>query len=277
MPNFHVSQVRSGEGWILTQSSHAGPEVIADEMPDLMAGPLLVASDELGTSPPQGGDAVAPMIHALRGEAARRFLRDHRRWSGKGAIFASVPEVPDADARRRWIPDALRPWDAERLRATFYGQSGRRFHHEGVWFATEHDRRRYVEVAVSRLLKSAGLRLPNGDVALVLELPTDSTFTADFTCSGTGDAFRITRRFPERGFVRTWSIRRGDWVAEERKLPTPGKGEGVRGRGVQWLATAGIIALSIPTFAMVALVALVAKLTVIAASTSTTRLPPAAR
>lgn len=260
MPRFHVNQVRSGEGWILTRADLAGPEDLAGDLADLLPGVLLVASEDFETWTPPGGEQLEAHLFAFRGDQAKAILRDWKRWGSRRAIFACLPAMPDADARRRWMPDALRPWDPERLKATAYGQLGREWAQQGLWFATERSRARFVELAVSRLLSRDGVRLPNGDVTLVLEMPTDSTFEADFKVSGTGESLSLKRDFPSRMMSREWTIRKGEWEAVEKRVSRASQ-QGLKARLMQAVATTGIIVLSVPVFLMVLVVALVAKVT----------------
>lgn len=260
MPKLTVSQIRSGEGWILTRFSNVGPEILADSMSDLLVGPLLVASEAFEAWTPPGGEQIEATLYAFIGDAAKAMLRDPSRWAGERAIFACVPRLPDEDARRRWISDALRPWDPVRLGATVYGQSGSGHAIEGLWFATERDRARLVEFAVTRVLAECGLRLPNGDVTLVLEMPTDSTFDATYRYSGIGDTFALKRDFPTRMLAREWFVRRGEWEAVEKRTMRA-DGTSLRERAIRFSATAGIFLLSLPVFALVALVALMTKFT----------------
>jgi hypothetical protein len=256
MARLSVTQLRSGEGWILTTLSRHGPEAVAAELPDLLVGPLLAGSE---SKPPAEGRPLGENLWAFEGDQAKRVLETLPRWAGKGAIVAAVRELPDDDARRRFIPDALRPWDAERLGATFYAQVGSRYHVRGAWFARERDRMRFVEIAFRRLAQAAGVRLPNGDVTIVFELPTDSTFEAVFQVSGSGDALRLSRRFPARGLERTWRIVKGEWEAEERRGLRPGAAGVGRSLG-QKLASASIVVLSVPVFLLVGAVALFTRL-----------------
>src|SRR5436190_522270 len=175
MAKLSISQIRSGEGWILTRLSNVGCEVIPDRMDDLLVGPLLIASEAFETWTPPGGTQQGAHLHAFTGDAAKAMLRDSSRWGSERAIFACLPRLPDDDAKRKWMPDALRPWDPERLKATFYGQVGKRYASRGFWFAKERDRARLVEASVEKILREAGLTLPVGDATIVLEMPTDST------------------------------------------------------------------------------------------------------
>ena len=268
MPTYRVNQVRSGEGWILTEPSNLGPEALASEMADLLSGPLLVASEEFETWTPPGGEQVEALIYAFIGEPAKAMLRDCKRWGRRRAIFACLPTLPDEDAKRRWMPDALRPWDPERLKATAYGQLGKDWAQQGTWFASERDRARFVELSVSRLLAQHDRRMPNGDVTLVLEMPTDSTFQAEFKVAGSGEGFTIRREFPSLQMSREWSIRKGEWEALERRTSRAAKGS-LRARFTQGLATAGILLLSIPVFLMAIVVAIVARIAGSTTSVST--------
>jgi hypothetical protein len=258
MSKLRVSQVRSGEGSILTRFSNIGPEVLPDVLPEACDGVLLVASDAFETSTPAGGEQVEAHLYAFRGEPARAMLRDPGRWASRVANFALLPAFPDEDARRRCIPQALRPWDPERMKATVYGQLGTAYAHRGLWFARDVDRRRFVEAAVSPFLAAAGHRLPNGDVTIVLEMPTDSTFEATYSAKGTGPAFTVRRRFDAAGLVREWRIDRGEWRATERRTATRA-GTGWRARLVDWAASAGIFLLSLPTFLLALAVVLIAR------------------
>ena len=268
MATFRVHQIRSGEGWILTEPSNASAEVLASDLADLVKGVMLVSSVDFVNAPPPGAEKIAPGLFAFRGDAAKAMLRDWQRWGSRRAIFALVPAVPDEDARRKWIADALRPWDAERLKATVYGQLGSEWAQRGLWFAGERERGLFVDAAVRKLLADRGARMPNGDVTIVLELPTDSTFDARFDVSGSGKDVVLRREFPSRLMSREWSIRSNDWEALERKSASK-SGKTFRERAVQALATAGIIVVSIPTFVMVLAVAVIAKLTGSATTVST--------
>lgn len=276
MPKLSVSQIRSGEGWILTRFSNIGPEILSDRMSDLLVGPLLIASEAFETWTPPGGDQIEASLYAFMGEHAKAMLRDSSRWAGERAIFACLPRLPDQDARRRWIADALRPWDPVRLGATFYGQFGNGHAIKGLWFATERDRARYVEEGVTKVLTDSGLRLPNGDVTLVLEMPTDSTFDAEYRYSGTGESFSIKRDFPTRMLAREWFVRRGDWEAVEKRT-TRATGTTLRERAIRFTATAGIFLLSLPVFALVALVAVVTRFTGASTTVSNSAPPRASR
>ena len=258
MPTYRVNQVRSGEGWILTDPANLGPEALAGDLSDLLQGPLLIASEEFETWSPPGGEQIEAHLWAFLGEPAKAMLRDWKRWGGKRAIFACLPSLPDADATRRWLPDALRPWDAERLKATAYGQVGKDWAQQGIWFATEQNRGRFLEAAVSKLLASHGVRLPNGDVSIVLEMPTDSTFEASFKVSGSGDSFSLKRDFPSQLTSREWRVRKGEWEAIEQRTSRAAKAS-FRVRFLQGLATVGILVLSIPVFLLAIAVAIVAK------------------
>lgn len=259
MSQVSVHQLRSGEGWLLTDASHADPSLIPEALSDLLIGPLLVASEEFESWTPPGGEQLEAHLHAFSGEDAVRMLREWRRWATPGALFACVPRPPDADARRRHAPDALRPWDAERLGATFYGQLGKRFAAHGLWFALERDRARYLEAAFRRLVEEAGHRMPNGDVGVVFDLPADQAVEAEFRVRGRGESFRVSRRFPELGVRRTWRVRDGEWEGEETR--TSGRRRASLGRRlVQGLASGLILVLSLPVFLLVALIALVTKL-----------------
>lgn len=268
MTTFRVHQIRSGEGWILTEPSNLSAEALADELADLVTGVMLVSSVDFVSGAPSGGEKVAPGLFAFRGDAAKAMLRDWKRWGGRRAIFAIVPAVPDEDARRKWIADALRPWDAERLKASVYGQLGSEWAQRGLWFAGERERGLFLNAAVRKLLADRGARMPNGDVSIVLELPTDSTFDARFDVSGSGKDVVLRRDFPSRLMSREWSIRSGDWEALERTSASK-SGKSFRERAVQALATVGILVVSIPTFLMVLAVALIAKLTGSATTVST--------
>ena len=276
MSKLSVAQIRSGEGWILTRFSNLGAEVLADGMSDLLVGPLLVSSEAFETWTPPGGEQLEANLFAFSGDAARAMLRDTSRWGADRGYFACLRKLPDDDARRRWIPDALRPWDPERLGATAYGQVGRRHPIQGIWFARERDRARYVETAVSKVLAAAGLRLPNGDVTLVLEMPTDSTFEGVYKCTGSGESFSMKREFPSRMLTRRWFVRRGEWEAEEKKSARRSE-TSFRERVIRATATTGIFLMSLPVFALVALVALVTKLTGSSTSVSKSAPPRALR
>jgi len=260
MATFRVHQIRSGEGWILSDPSNLGPEALSDDLSDLVVGPLLVASADFDTWTPPGGEKLGERLYAFRGEAAKTMLRDWKRWSSRRAIFACLPTLPDEDARRRWIADALRPWDAERLKATAYGQLGREWAQRGTWFASERDRSRFIEVAVTRVLSERGNRLPNGDVTIVLEMPADSTFDAQFKVSGNGESLNLRRDFPSQQMSREWSIRKGEWEAVESRS-SAGASTSWRVRLTQHLATVAILLMSIPVFLLVVIVALIAKFT----------------
>jgi hypothetical protein len=255
-----ISQLRSGEGWILTDISSLGPEALATDLADLLNGPVLIASDDFESHPPAGGQLIDAGLYAFPPEAAKALLREPQRWTKQRAIFAVVPSLPDADARRRWISDALRPWDPDRLRASVYGQLGKRFANRGLWFKDERDRARYVAAAVTKVLGERGVRLPNGDVTLVLETPTDSTFEAEFTVQGSGDALSLKRDFATRGVTRQWFVRRGEWEATERRRSTSGP-RSFRQSAAQVVASGLIFLLAIPTFLFVAMVAIITKLT----------------
>lgn len=260
MANLSISQIRSGEGWILTRLSNVGSEVLAGEMADLLTGPLLIASEAFEAWTPPGGEQLEAHLYAFQGEAAKAMLRDASRWGKDRAIFACLPALPDEDAKRRWISDALRPWDPERLKATFYGQFGKRYASRGLWFAKERDRARYVEASVAKVLAEAGLKLPTGDATIVLEMPTDSTFEGEYACSGQGASFSISRQFPSQMVARKWTIERGEWRGEQTRLSRAASLPW-RERAVRWISTAGIFLLSIPVFLLVAFVAVIAKLT----------------
>ncbi len=261
MAQLHIRQIRSGEGWFLTQAGSLGPEVIASEMPDrLDGGVLLVASEAFETWTPRGGHQIEAHLYSFSGDAAVEMLRDWRRWGMRRAILAVVPAMPDDDARRRNMPDSLRPWDPDRLKATVYGQLGKDWAQSGLWFAAERDRVRYIEAAVVKALADHGARLPNGDVTIVLDLPPDATFDAEFTLAGSGAAATIRRAMPEKGTEREWTVASNEWTATERRTRRR-SGREMKVRFAQGLATLGIILVSIPTFIMVAIVALIAKLT----------------
>jgi len=261
MAKHRVTQMRSGEGWTLTDTSNLDASILASEMSDLAQGVLLVASEDLGAQSPAGGDQLEAHLFAFRGEAIKSMLRDCKRWGSRRAIFALLPAMPDADARRRWISHATRPWDPERLKATVYGQVGGDWAVRGLWFAKEHDRARFVEASIAKVLRENGVaRLPNGDVTIVLELPTDSSFDALFSVSGSGDTLVLEREFPSRMMTRRTFIRRGGWEGEETKS---GKRSDVslKYRLTQGLVSAAIVIVSLPMFLAVMIVMLVTKLT----------------
>jgi hypothetical protein len=261
MAKHRVTQMRSGEGWTLTDVSNLDASILASEMSDLAQGVLLVATEEFEAQSPSGGEQVEAHLYAFRGDAIKTMLRDCKRWGSRRAIFALLPVLPDEDARRRWISHSTRPWDPERLKATAYGQLGADWAVRGLWFAKEHDRARFVEASIAKLLREHGVaRLPNGDVTIVLELPMDSSFEALFAVTGSGESLVLERDFPSRMMSRRSFIRRGGWEGEERKS---GKRSDVslKYRLTQGLVSAAIVVVSLPMFAMVALVALITKLT----------------
>ena len=259
MAKLVVSQIRSGEGWILTRLSNVGPEVIADRMDDLLVGPLLVASEAFETWTPPGGEQIEAHLFAFTGDAAKAILRDTSRWGGERAIFACLPTLPDADAKRKYLPDVLRPWDPDRLKATFYGQMGKRYASRGLWFAKERDRARFVEASIEKIVSAAGLKLPVGDATIVLDMPTDSTFEGEYAHSGRAESFQMSRKFSSQMISRRWTIERGDWRGEQTRL-TRASSISWRERGVRIASTAGIVILSIPVFALVTLVAILTKI-----------------
>jgi hypothetical protein len=260
MPNLRVQQLRSGEGSILTHFDSLGPECLADELSDLLEGFLVISSEAFESWTPPGGEQLEALVYAFTGDAARAMLRDHRRWDRERALFAVVPVLPDEDAKRRCMPHALRPWDAERLNAVVYGQYGSRYAHRGLWFANDEDRRRLDEVAITRLLEKAGLTLPNGDITLVLELPTDATFDATYRASGKGEGFRLRRDFPLRALRKSWWIVRGEWRGEEASLGRR-SGQAFSERLARSIASGAILLLSLPVFLLVGAVALFSRLT----------------
>lgn len=268
MPAFRVNQIRSGEGWILTDPQNVGVEAMASELADLLVGPLVIASEDFETWTPPGGEQLEAHVFAFLGDAAKAMLRDWKRWGGRRAIVACFPSLPDADARRRFMPDALRPWDPDRMKATFYAQLGKDWAQQGTWFAKERDRARFVETAVKRVLDAASVRLPNGDVTIVFEMPTDSTFEAKFDVSGSGDSLRIKRDFPSRMLSREWFVNKGEWEAVERKSSARAS-KSLKQRALSALATTGIVVMSIPVFCIVAVAAVIAKLTGASTTVST--------
>ena len=276
MSKLSVSQIRSGEGWILTRLSNVGTEVIPATMPDVLSGPLLVASEAFETWAPPGGEQLEAHLFAFVGDAAKAMLRDSSRWGGERAFFACVPSLPDADAKRRWMPDVLRPWDPTRLKATLYGQQGKGLASRGLWFAKERDRARYVEASIEKVLGEAGLKLPVGDATIVLEMPTDSTFEGDYTCSGKAESFAMSRVFPSQMISRRWTIEHGEWRGEQVRLNRAAS-MSLRERAVRITSTAGIIILSVPVFLLVSLIALLTKLTGTAVAPSKSRPPSALR
>ena len=68
MSKLAVSQIRSGEGWILTQLSNVGTEVIPSAMPDILDGSLLVASEAFETWTPPGGEQLEAHLYAFSGD-----------------------------------------------------------------------------------------------------------------------------------------------------------------------------------------------------------------
>lgn len=261
MAKLTVRQLRSGEGSILTRVSHVGPENLPDAMPDLFDGTVLLASaDSFAKAPPAGAETVSPGLFAFRGDAARQLVRAHATWAAEGGIFGIFREMPDEDSRRRSISNPERPWDPERMKALCYAQLGpaSRYAHTGTWFLAESDRRCFVETGVSKLLAEAGLKLPNGDVTLVLEMPTDSTFEAEFDVRGSGPGFSLRREFRTRGLVREWTIDRGEWRCVETRTPQAAT-RNWRERVISAVATTGIFILSIPTFLVVGVALLIAK------------------
>jgi hypothetical protein len=276
MPKLSVSQVRSGEGWILTRLSNVGPEILAGPMADLLTGPLLIASEAFETWTPPGGEQLEAHLVAFRGDAAKAMLRDASRWGADRAIIACLPRLPDADARRKWLPDVLRPWDPDRLKATFYGQVGKGHAIRGLWVASDRDRARYVEASIEKILGEAGLKLPAGDATIVLEMPTDSTFEGEYAHSGRGASFSLSRAFPSQMVSRRWTIERGEWRGEQTRIRRASE-LGLRVRAIRFVATAGIFILSIPVFALVALVALITRFSGTTTSVSKSTPPRALR
>ncbi len=55
MSQLTVRQLRSGEGWVLTDASNVGIDVLTRELADLVQGVLLVASDDFERWTPPGG------------------------------------------------------------------------------------------------------------------------------------------------------------------------------------------------------------------------------
>lgn len=261
MAKYRVWQLRSGEGAILTRWSHLGLGELPQALPELFDGRiLLVAGEDLPASGPEGGEDLGEGLWALRGEAARAFVADSDPLSRRALIWALVDELPEADARTRCIPEALRPWDHERLGAVAYAQCGKRYEHRGLWFQDPEDRRRWHEQAVRRILEPAGLSLPSGDVSLVLEMPGDATFEAELVAKGSGDSFRLRRDFGNQGFEREWWVERGEWKGEQTRRPRRGSAP-LRQRAVQAIASTGIFLISLPVSLFVFLVLLTTKLT----------------
>ena len=268
MAKYRVWQLRSGEGAILTRWSHLGLGELPKALPELFEGRvLLVAGEDLPPGGPAGAESLGEGLWAVKGAEARAFLAESESLSRRGLIWALVDEIPEEDVRTRCIPEALRPWDHERLGAVVYAQSGKRYAHQGVWFQDPEERRRWLEQALRRILEPAGLELPTGDVTLVLEMPSDATFEAELIAKGRGDGFRLQRDFGNQGFEREWWIERGEWKGEERRRPNR-KDAPLRQRFVQGLATTGIFLLSLPVSLFVFLVLLTTKMTAVSSTSS---------
>jgi hypothetical protein len=259
MARHDVRQQRSGEGALLLQVDPLGPEQLPELAPALLEGVLLVWCRE-SIALPNGADEVAPQLWALRGSQILEFFQAAHRWAAHGAIFGLLDEVPDVETRTRCIAHSERPWDHERLGLQVYGQVGRGLACQGIWFADEELRRRWLEMAVAHWIAPSGCELPNGDACLVFGFPFDGTWATRFHSKGKGAEFRLTCSDPARGKSREWRIERNEWKGAEHPL-VRSPGHGLWRSFSQYLASALIFLLSLPVAVLLGVVMMSTKMT----------------